>query len=651
MEYTYYEDDITCDNSYASNESLQLSDSLSSANSCFLPPYPGSHESKTGKPIYSERRVKLAESKQQQNRSASGAISESIKSTKQQKKSSGTHKDHYYKEYTIKISGLSFDVRESDIVKLAKPFGDLTSPVRIASYPENNIYYAYVNYYSARSAILAVSELDEIEFNGAKMHVCHRSELGVEHSCRERLKELAKKEYGIVSRSVENFHVHDTSVLDVLQVGSQKSRNVTASSVSISKMSLKPECLLEPVSDSPQVSDPDINDVENSPHIHHCPLDDPKAFSEALTNVKQPQDSSSINISPHIEKKATEKLRNVPRCIFITKKSPKPGKGLHQIEPSKVLSQQSNLYIDTMSISPIKSKHARQLDDSNINNLSSTSPPAKGATEDSKDVTTYASVIKNSSKPTKVLPETSSSILLQEPDVSTENVEHHYHGEHQAVYDHQTISDNNYNVKQLQASSSIHNLPWTVSPQNQVPETFENTTSCVSVAQSSLQAVKMVQDTKPDSILQQQQQTTINTNAMDSNGSILKVTSLHPDVCVQDLERYFKPYGALKSPISIRIHPGSDSCFAIVHYVSADAAQKAMEKLNGCDVSGYQMHIVGAWSKETDVKAAVDKISTISDPVLIDDPSIVELNNLHIPVKKTMESISCTENSTVLSTK
>lgn len=88
------------------------------------------------------------------------------------------------KEYTIKVYGLNFDVRKQEMNTLVMPFGDLTSPVKINCYPKNNVCYAYVNYCDRRSAIAAVSKLDGSEFNGTKIHVCHKGQLEVEHNCR-----------------------------------------------------------------------------------------------------------------------------------------------------------------------------------------------------------------------------------------------------------------------------------------------------------------------------------------------------------------------------------------------------------------------------------------------------------------------------------
>ena len=88
------------------------------------------------------------------------------------------------KEYTIKIYGLSLNVRKQEIDALVIPFGDLTSPVKINRYRSNNICYAYVNYLDQHSAIAAVSKLDGSELNGMKIHVCHKGQLEVYHNCR-----------------------------------------------------------------------------------------------------------------------------------------------------------------------------------------------------------------------------------------------------------------------------------------------------------------------------------------------------------------------------------------------------------------------------------------------------------------------------------
>ena len=87
-------------------------------------------------------------------------------------------------EYTIKIYGLSLNVRKQEIDALVIPFGDLTSPVKINRYRNNNLCYAYINYLDQHSAIAAVSKLDGFELNGMKIHVCHRGQLEVYHNCR-----------------------------------------------------------------------------------------------------------------------------------------------------------------------------------------------------------------------------------------------------------------------------------------------------------------------------------------------------------------------------------------------------------------------------------------------------------------------------------
>ena len=89
-----------------------------------------------------------------------------------------------FKEYTIKVYGLSLNIRRQELEALVIPFGDLTSPVKINRYSNNNVCYAYVNYHDQHSAIAAVSKLDGYEFNGIKIHVCHKGHLQVYHNCR-----------------------------------------------------------------------------------------------------------------------------------------------------------------------------------------------------------------------------------------------------------------------------------------------------------------------------------------------------------------------------------------------------------------------------------------------------------------------------------
>ena len=144
----YDDDDNFSDSCESSHNSVsQLSQSFS--GSYFLPPYPGSvGDSKTDKPVYSQSKTQL----------------ETQQKRKPDHKTADSHNGRYNKEYTIKLSGLKIDVEEKEIFELVKPFGDLTSRVRIASYPESGVCYAYVIYYSIQAALNAVSQLDESEF-------------------------------------------------------------------------------------------------------------------------------------------------------------------------------------------------------------------------------------------------------------------------------------------------------------------------------------------------------------------------------------------------------------------------------------------------------------------------------------------------------
>ena len=173
----YDDDDNFSDSCESSHSSVsQLSQSFS--GSYFLPPYPGSvGDSKTGKPVYSHNKIQL----------------ETQQKRKPDHKTADSHKGRYNKEYTNQLSGLKIDVEEKEIFELVKPFGDLTSRVRIASYPESGVCYAYANYYSIQAALNAVSQLDESEFCGQRIHVCHRGGLGVEHSCKKELQALAER--------------------------------------------------------------------------------------------------------------------------------------------------------------------------------------------------------------------------------------------------------------------------------------------------------------------------------------------------------------------------------------------------------------------------------------------------------------------------
>ena len=103
------------------------------------------------------------------------------------------HYENSTEEYTIKVYGLSLNIRKQELEALLIPFGDLTSPVKINCYPKNNVCYAYVNYHDQHSAIAAVSELDGYEFNGTKIHVYHKGHLEVYHNCRSEHRALIQR--------------------------------------------------------------------------------------------------------------------------------------------------------------------------------------------------------------------------------------------------------------------------------------------------------------------------------------------------------------------------------------------------------------------------------------------------------------------------
>ena len=588
----YDEDDD--DNLSICSDSTQQSETYSYKDSYFLQPYPGNCDSKAGKPIYSENST---ESKQQEKKLTG---------------SSGSRKE----EYTIKISGLSYDVKEKDILKLVKPFGALTSPVRIASYPQNGICYAYVNYCSSSSARAAVAQLDRSEFNNSRVHVCHKGKLRVDHSCRKKLQELAEEgdaaeDYDKTVDSVDNVkEVQDTGILDLLHVGTQEPEKIAASSMSIGKMHLK---LL---TNSPRY---DINDANSSlcrsEGSHEGSL---AKFDSASKSFEKSPDA----YSPHTEQK--QDSRNVTSYASVAKSPPKSVK---KVSSGKKDSQSKGK--NTIN-APEKSKSSKsdrkpctiqtkQLV-SNIDNSPVTGPTKKQATNDSVDTMPQC---------VKVLFD--STILTQKPGLYTDAIDTSLSKSNVKGYPHEHQVSND-----AEDSSRNPNVPLTISPHKELIETVGDAISHPFVTQSSSQSVKVVQDSRPGCVSRQQPKFDPNTVKSDC---ILEVTNLHPDASVQDLDRYFKPYGALKAPISIRLHPVSDSCSAIVHYVSANAAQNAMRRLNGCDISGYQMHIVGnANDKDAYMKIPTDIAPVTSDSATVDDFSLVDPSNQSTPVRKTVES-------------
>ena len=145
---------------------------------------------------------------------------------------------HYYssgsQSYTIKLSGLSFSIKEREIEKLVKPFGDVAN-VKILRYPENGICYAYVNYCQKSSAEQAVLTLDKREFDGRKIHVCHKGELGVDHSCRLELKDLNNSKSSASLLSVNASETVTTLSNSPQQSGSHDNITISPSNSEVTK--------------------------------------------------------------------------------------------------------------------------------------------------------------------------------------------------------------------------------------------------------------------------------------------------------------------------------------------------------------------------------------------------------------------------------
>ena len=152
-------------------------------NMSYLSPYPNSK--KTGSPIItSSGNKKGSYYASSENLAGTGLSNQRPHYSSCENLTSGFYKSH---EYTIKLSGLKMNARKQEITKLAVPFGELTSPIKIVSYPKTGVYYAYVNFCSKQSAVMAVSGLDKTRFDGRLIHVCHKGELEVEHSCAKEL--------------------------------------------------------------------------------------------------------------------------------------------------------------------------------------------------------------------------------------------------------------------------------------------------------------------------------------------------------------------------------------------------------------------------------------------------------------------------------
>ena len=135
---------------------------------------------KPGKPVGDKSDIQVCKPERQRKQSHDRSQSLNIDSSEKQ----------CTKVYTIKLSGLRFNVTERKIEKLVKPYGDLAGHVKILCYPENGVCYAYVDYCQRCSAEEAVLRLDKSDFSGTKIHVCHKGELGVKHNCRQQLEAL-----------------------------------------------------------------------------------------------------------------------------------------------------------------------------------------------------------------------------------------------------------------------------------------------------------------------------------------------------------------------------------------------------------------------------------------------------------------------------
>jgi len=166
----------------------------------YLPPYPGNSCTKIGSSIISSQPGKAGVKKLASYYTSCENLAEiGYKKCELQYAScdnltTGLYEHRYTKEYTIKLSGLKMNVTKQEITELVAPFGELTSPIKIVSYPKNRVCYAYANFCIKQSAVTAVSELNKRKFGDRMIHVCHKGELEVVHSCIKELEVLANSE-------------------------------------------------------------------------------------------------------------------------------------------------------------------------------------------------------------------------------------------------------------------------------------------------------------------------------------------------------------------------------------------------------------------------------------------------------------------------
>ena len=97
----------------------------------------------------------------------------------------------------------------------------------------------------------------------------------------------------------------------------------------------------------------------------------------------------------------------------------------------------------------------------------------------------------------------------------------------------------------------------------------------------------------------------LNDDCSTQNCTTLEVTNLHPNTWFQDLENHFK---SCDSPMSMCLNYFAYSSSAFICYASTDVASNVMERFDGSEFNGYQIHVVKANCDIPKTKSPVTKL-------------------------------------------
>ena len=557
------DDDNFSDSCESSHSSVQLSQSFSGPQ--FLPPYPGGG-SKEGQPVYSQSETDLETLHRkleiQQRKAPDHKTADSRKGR--------------LKEYTVKLSGLKIDVDEKEIFELVRPFGDLTSRVRVASYPESGVCYAYANYCSMQAALNAVSQLDESVFSGQRIHVCHRGELGVEHSCKKELQTLAQQtsDSAIVCSGSTT-----ASVDDIKEIWGYDDSDVVVVKPA-AKVKAKIPSYASVVSDSPKLTKAASKSCKG-------PESKSKPKRQAKSLVEQPK-------FPSYGKSGFKGLLPYP-CIDADV-SQEPIRPL--VHNQDVISSQ--LHDETVVNNPpydqIMIKTLSQDE-----HVTETFPDYQFMTMPPQSNETFISVLPHCLNVIETQPYTENMMI--------ENMSR----------DQLVVMASQHDEAVLEAASN----------QNLIKDPHQEVVNDNDLLPMLDQVKTLSQESTP-----------ITTEDVDPSCTSLQISNLHPDTSVQVLEKHLKPFGSLAAPISIRYHGDSDSCSAVIRYNSVEVCKSVMENLDGSEFNDYRMLVVRGDGKMPKSKGARNSGATnegvpmIGEHMLVNKPDSFPKIKSPSPAKK-----------------